>query len=375
VVSSSWAVVVFTLWAIFAAIALLRVAAGLLKLRKLRRNCRSIDVARNPILKEALQELRPRRRTQFCVSDELRMPTAIGFFKPLVILPAWALQDLTPSQLKPVLLHELAHVTRWDDWTNLLQKLIQAILFFHPAVWWIEKRVSLEREMACDDVVLAHTENPRAYAECLLSVAEKNFVRRGFSLAQAAVTRMQQTSLRIAQILNGRRSGTIGIWWPASVLVVASFLLSLVLLPRLPDLVTFSDQAKGAPVAAKLSVPSKSPENSIQVATIVRPLLRTGAHPASFQAKRRFAPARGEAKAILDGRVIEARFPRNAEYPALENKNTAVNRGDVVTQTLFVVTRFEQDGEGPPLWTVHIWQLTVFRPSIAAENTLPEKKV
>jgi len=65
------------------------------------------------------------------------------------------------------LLHEFAHLGRWDDWTNLAQKLVRTIFFFHPAVWWIEKRLSLEREMACDDVVLAETQNPRAYAECL----------------------------------------------------------------------------------------------------------------------------------------------------------------------------------------------------------------
>jgi beta-lactamase regulating signal transducer with metallopeptidase domain len=70
-------------------------------------------------------------------------------------------------------LHELAHLRRYDDWTNLAQKLVKALFFFHPAVWWIEKQVSLEREMACDDAVLAETASPRAYAECLAHLAEK----------------------------------------------------------------------------------------------------------------------------------------------------------------------------------------------------------
>jgi hypothetical protein len=329
----------------------------------------------DPALQDVLRELPGRRPTQFGVSDELRVPTAIGFFKPLVILPAWALQDLPPSQLRPVLLHELAHITRWDDWTNLLQKLIHAILFFHPAVWWIEKRVSLEREMACDDVVLAHTGNPRAYAECLLSVAEKNLMRRGFSLAQAAVSRMQQTSLRIAQILDGSRPGTLRGWRPASLFAVTSFLLGFLLLPQIPDLVTFSDQPMGLPVAAKLMVPSKSPENSIQVSARLRPSSRQTARPLSFQAKRPLMPVKVETHAIRNGSVIQAKLSRGAGSPIPEAKNAAVNRKDMVTQTVFVVTRFEQGGKGPTFWTVHVWQLTVYRPNPAAENTIPAKKV
>src|SRR6202011_3024466 len=98
--------------------------------------------------------------------------------RPLVVIPAWARQELSTTELQAILLHELAHLRRWDDWTNLVQKIVGALLFFHPAVWWIEQRLSLEREMACDDVVLAETVSPRGYAECLLSLAEKSLLRR-----------------------------------------------------------------------------------------------------------------------------------------------------------------------------------------------------
>ena len=85
-----------------------------------------------------------------------------------------------------------AHSGNSTDWTNLAQKLVRTVFFFHPAVWWIERRLSLEREMACDEAVLAETENPRAYAECLVSLAEKSFVRRGLALAQAVVGRARR---------------------------------------------------------------------------------------------------------------------------------------------------------------------------------------
>ena len=89
------------------------------------------------------------------------------------------MQELSAVELNAILLHELAHLRRWDDWTNLIQKIVGAVLFFHPAVWWIEKKLALEREMACDDLVLAKTASPRAYAECLVSLAEKSLLRRG----------------------------------------------------------------------------------------------------------------------------------------------------------------------------------------------------
>jgi len=78
------------------------------------------------------------------------VPTAIGFFQPAVIVPAWTLRELSAEELHSVLLHELAHLRRWDDWTNLAQELVGALFFFHPAVWRIGSRLSLEREMACD---------------------------------------------------------------------------------------------------------------------------------------------------------------------------------------------------------------------------------
>jgi len=99
---------------------------------------------------------------------------ATGFFRPMIVIPAWALGELSTEELKVVLLHEAAHLERWDDWTNLTQKVLRALFFFHPVVWWLESKLALEREMACDDLVVAATSSPRAYAECLVSLAEKS---------------------------------------------------------------------------------------------------------------------------------------------------------------------------------------------------------
>ena len=199
-VSAFWAVAFSAVWIAAACLAFARLAAGLWQVRRLRQDCRAVSPDQlDPALDEILRPVR--RPVRLLVSDQARVPAAIGFLKPAIVLPAWTLRDLTALELKPILIHELAHLRRRDDWTNLLQKAVRAVFFFHPAVWWIDARLSLEREMACDDAVLAATGNPRGYAGCLIGLLEKSRARRGWSMAQAAVARAREASLRIARIL------------------------------------------------------------------------------------------------------------------------------------------------------------------------------
>ena len=146
------------------------------------------------------------------------------------------------EELKYILLHELAHLGRRDDWTNLAQKVLKALFFFLPSVWWIERKLSLDREMACDDAVLAHSGTPRGYAECLAHVAERSFLRRQIALAQAAVGRVRQLTTRVAMILDPNRPPATQLWKPAIPVVIllaglsalpASFTPSLLTLPTM----------------------------------------------------------------------------------------------------------------------------------------------
>ena len=203
----TWALYLFVVWAGIALLALLKVAVGLLRLIPAPPVVHVLD-------REAAWTLRCSRRYgiatasgpwSLCTSDSLNVPAAIGFFKPAMVFPTWAMAELSVAELNSILLHELAHLARWDDWTNLTQKILRAVFFFHPAVWWIDSRLSLEREMACDDIVLARTANPRAYAECLVSLTEKGLLHRGFQLIQAAISRVHQTTLRVTQILDSKR--------------------------------------------------------------------------------------------------------------------------------------------------------------------------
>src|SRR5580698_7635141 len=217
----SWATYLFAAWAAIAAWQLMGVGLSLWHLFVLRQSCVVVDPRElDSQLQETLALNQSPRPVALCTSDRVDVPTAIGLVKPAVVIPDWVMQELSASELNQILLHELAHVRRWDDWTNLAQKIVKAIFFFHPAVWWIEKRVSLEREMACDEAVLAETASPRAYAECLAHLAEKTLIQRSVALAQAALGKIRQTSLRVARILDvNRAQATERAWKPAASLV------------------------------------------------------------------------------------------------------------------------------------------------------------
>src|ERR1700675_1217658 len=220
-----WALFVFIAWALGSSIAMLRLAAGFWRLHRLRQSCTAIDIADlDPAIRKTFVTIRAASSTgllkkskpiMIATSEELRVPAAIGFWNRTIVLPAWSMRELPPEDLNVILLHEFAHLQRGDDWTNLIQKIVRALFFFHPAVWWIENQLSVEREMACDDAVLAETANPHAYATCLVSLVEKSLAHRRWTMAQAAVHRAHEASLRLAEILNKNRPAATKVWSPA----------------------------------------------------------------------------------------------------------------------------------------------------------------
>ncbi len=350
---STWALYLFGTWAVIALLGLLRVAGGLRHVRSIRRSCTPVDAQDlDPMLRETLAGFRSLRTVELCTSEELRVPTAIGFANPAVVFPVWALRDLSVPELNTTLLHELAHLRRWDDWTNLAQKVLRALFFFHPAVWFVENRLALEREMACDDMVLAHTANPRAYAACLVSLAERNLLRRGVALAQPAVGRMRQTSTRVLQILDARASHAVQVWKPAPWLVAAFSIACLASSAHAPRLVAFGDA--GAPQTSHLAkLPSVSPQlSSVQTGSVIRASYteRTssvGSVPRKAKratVTRHGSPIRGPQSGPV---VVRASAPFASQLSAPQ-------------QAVFVVMEGQQFGDqGPVVWRVSVWRLMV----------------
>src|SRR6185369_11131237 len=100
------------------------------------------------------------------------VPLVAGLFKPMILLPVALASGLSPDQLESLLAHELAHVQRFDLLVNLLQRIAEALLFFHPAVWYVSRRISGERENCCDDTVLWAGWGKVEYADALVKMAE-----------------------------------------------------------------------------------------------------------------------------------------------------------------------------------------------------------
>jgi beta-lactamase regulating signal transducer with metallopeptidase domain len=111
-----------------------------------------------------------RRSVTLLESRLVTVPTVVGWFRPVILVPLSALTGLTPGQFEAIMAHELAHIRRHDAGVNMLQALVETLLFYHPAVWWISRQVRIEREHCCDDLAVGLCGDPVAYARALTSL-------------------------------------------------------------------------------------------------------------------------------------------------------------------------------------------------------------
>jgi beta-lactamase regulating signal transducer with metallopeptidase domain len=147
--------IVVAIWALGVLALSLRLLGGWVLTRRLTRHAVA-EVA--PSISIAAQRIARRlhvtRAVSIVESGAVVVPTLIGWLKPVVLLPAVALSGLTPEQLYAILAHELAHVRRHDYLINLLQSIVETLLFYHPATWWVSAQVRAEREHCCDDLAV-----------------------------------------------------------------------------------------------------------------------------------------------------------------------------------------------------------------------------
>ncbi|MHC5002599.1 MAG: M56 family metallopeptidase, partial [Planctomycetota bacterium] len=158
-------------WGVGALLLLGRLVVGWLGVRRLRR-CPGADLP--PAWQQIFRDLAQRmgvRATARLVHGAVRVPTALGWLQPLVLLPAELLTGLSEAQIRALLVHELAHVRRADYIVNILQSIVEAVLFYHPAVWIVSRGIRAERECCCDETAVALTGDRLAYARTLADLA------------------------------------------------------------------------------------------------------------------------------------------------------------------------------------------------------------
>ncbi|HEY4962631.1 MAG TPA: M56 family metallopeptidase [Terriglobales bacterium] len=362
---ASFAYYLFMAWIVGAAFGLIRVGLSLYRLQRLRSTCTPVDISQlSPGTQACVNQIAARRSVALCSSDSVRVPAALGYFRPIVVFPAWALQEIPAAELEAILLHELAHLRRWDDWTNLAQKIVKAVFFFHPAVWFIEGRLSIEREMACDDAVLAANFSPRAYAESLLGLAEKSFLRRGVQLAQAAVSHIQQLKMRIIEILRSDRQGSGRVWKPAVALMAVAGVVSMCSVSRGPQLFAFpiNGLQSASTVANAGPQPTDAQLRPVNLNFDEAATQRNGlAHPCSTiraRMTRRVAP---KPRVDLAQRSAPRQFVENeiATPPMVVLSAFTPTQKAKAASAVLVVMQGEQFGvDGPVLWRLTIIHLT-----------------
>lgn len=125
------------------------------------------------------------KRVGLHISRHLQVPVMVGFIRPVILLPAAMVNNLSPEQLEAILLHELAHIKRNDYLLNIFQSIVETLLFFNPFIWWISRNIRQEREHCCDDLVLANTVQPMHYAKALVALEELRLTVNPMAMAAA----------------------------------------------------------------------------------------------------------------------------------------------------------------------------------------------
>ena len=203
---SGW---VAALWMSGGALLLCRIVIGHGVILRLRRRA---QIQRSGPLYDALQKARLAldvdREADVATSSAVRSSIVAGLLRPLIVIPSDLAEKLRPDELEMVLMHELAHVRRYDNLALLTQRLIGVPLFFHPAVWLCGRMLRREAEQACDDLVVNATGRSEAYARGLTSLAElihlKDHLMRRIPIMSVSSVSESDLALRIRRTLAGR---------------------------------------------------------------------------------------------------------------------------------------------------------------------------
>ena len=197
---------IFALWLVLAGYALVRLAIGLRRLEQLKRDALPLPIEYRDAMPQWLRANKGARDVRLCVSDDTDVPVAVGLFDAMILIPHSLLDRLSEPEVDQICLHELAHLRRADDWTNGLQRLINALLGWNPAAQFVGQQLDLEREVACDDWVLSFVGRVRPYALCLTKMAESASWPRHAIPAPGVFATRKHISLRIERLLGAGRN-------------------------------------------------------------------------------------------------------------------------------------------------------------------------
>ncbi|HSP91896.1 MAG TPA: M56 family metallopeptidase, partial [Vicinamibacterales bacterium] len=284
-------------WALGAVAGLTLASRDAWRVVRLKRQTEPLSTGESARLAAVLSATASSRAPRVAWCGTLDSPAVLGFFRPVIALPRAQAASLSDTQCRMVLLHELAHVQRRDDWWLLAERILLAVAWVNPAAHWARRELSLSREMACDEWVVRHTGAPVAYARCLTEVAALRTRTRRLNLVANATGRPGALRRRIVGVLalDRRRSATaaaVAAWVaPVAVVVVATGMLRLppmVGIAPPPDAVASGTSRAGLAQAAPHVTGEQPPARPPAAVPVVR---EPGGRPARRTSGVRQVPA------------------------------------------------------------------------------------
>ena len=203
--AGSWPEILLAAWFTVFVLLLTRVGRSYVYLRALRKRAWPAPEEADRRFKRCLRNDRIGSEPRLLVASEIFSPLAAGFRHPVVILPERLIKELSGAELENVLLHELAHFARRDNWTNLLARLTACAVVLHPVAAWALNRIEREREAACDDWAVAISGSAREYAATLARLFEVCGMRPQELLATGMAHRSSRLGERIELVLRAKR--------------------------------------------------------------------------------------------------------------------------------------------------------------------------
>jgi ankyrin repeat protein/beta-lactamase regulating signal transducer with metallopeptidase domain len=265
-----WTQRIVGVWMIGVIVFLARLIGGWLLSRRL---VRSATAVVTPVMKEALELARAglnfHGAVRLLCGERIESPIVIGWLRPAILLPVSALTGLSAGQLLAILSHELAHIRRHDFLVNGIQRAVECVLFYHPAVWWVSRRIRVERELCCDDLAVGVCGDRLIYVQALVALEKARSAEPVLALPTAGVG----VKDRVRRIL-GVRSGNRDWQSAAAALVFAMILVGagmwqppVLAASAVAPVLPAPQQVLQPPVSTPTSVPAASLNAIIAIAT------------------------------------------------------------------------------------------------------------
>jgi beta-lactamase regulating signal transducer with metallopeptidase domain len=246
-------------WAVCALALVVRLVLSLLYLERLKRDALPLPLEYRVRLERWDEAGKGTRDVRLCRSADITVPIAVGIFDAMILLPEHLLEELPPEDLDRVLLHELAHLRRGDDWINAFERVAEAIFFFNPGIRWLVRQLDVEREVACDDWVLGRRTDALPYAQCLVKLVESVAWPHQPMVAPGVFVTRRAISIRIERLLAKQRDVrlrvSLGPLSAVAAVAIAVCLLGAYVAPSIASGTAITKQSAGTAVAAQRTSP------------------------------------------------------------------------------------------------------------------------